>query len=331
MKRREWIIKAGLGLAVWKLPRYVYSNKYAMKQKTNFDVIIIGGSYAGLSAAMALGRSLRHVLVIDSGLPCNRYTPHSHNFITHDGAVPAEIAAKAKSQVLEYNTVTYHQDIALSGQKTNNGYEINTQSGSTFHAKKLVFATGVRDIFPAIKGFENCWGKSVIHCPYCHGYEFKGQKTAILANGERAMHIAGLVDNLTKDLTIITRGEADFSEEQWRTLERNKIRAIEREVVEIKHRNGQINAILFDDGTPENYDAAYAAIPFEQHCGIPESLGCGLTETGHLQVDQFQQTTVDGIFAAGDCTAMLRTVAYAVSTGNLAGAMVNHQLVQGSF
>lgn len=331
MKRRDWIIKAGIGLAIWKLPLNVYSKNYAMNEQTNFDVIIIGGSYAGLSAAMALGRSLRNVLVIDSGLPCNRYTPHSHNFITHDGAVPSEIAAKAKSQVLEYKTVTYYQDIALSGQKINTGYQINTRSGKTFQAKKLVFATGVRDVFPAVKGFAESWGKSVIHCPYCHGYEFKGQKTAILANGEKAIHVAGLVDNLTKDLTVITRGKADFSEEQWKTLERNNIRVIEQEVVEIKHDNGQIKAVVFDDGTYENYDAAYAAIPFEQHCSIPESLGCVLSETGHLQVDQFQQTSVDGIFAAGDCTAMLRTVAYAVSTGNLAGAMVNHQLVKESF
>ncbi len=331
MKRRDWIIKAGIGLAIWKLPLNVYSKKYAMKEQTNFDVIIIGGSYAGLSAAMSLGRSLRGVLIVDSGLPCNRYTPHSHNFITHDGAVPREIAAKAKSQVLKYKTVTYHQDIALSGQKINNGYQINTRSGKTFQGKKLVFATGVRDVFPAIKGFEECWGKSVIHCPYCHGYEFKGQKTAILANGERAIHIAGLVHNLTEDLSIVTRGKADFSEEQWKTLERNNIRVIEREVVEISHHNGQINAVIFDDGTHENYDVAYAAIPFEQHCAIPVSLGCELTEMGHLKVDQFQQTTIEGIFASGDCSAMLRTVAYAVSTGNLAGAMVNHQLVQDGF
>ncbi|WP_099365414.1 NAD(P)/FAD-dependent oxidoreductase [Sphingobacterium sp. 1.A.4] len=298
-----------------------------MKEKTNFDVIIIGGSYAGLSAAMSLGRSLREVLIVDSGLPCNRYTPHSHNFITHDGAVPGDIAAKAKSQVLEYRTVSYHQDIALSGQKINTGYQINTRSGKTFQAKKLIFATGVRDIFPAIKGFEESWGKSLIHCPYCHGYEVKGQKTAILANGERALHVGGLVDNLTKDLTVITRGKADFSEEQWKSLERNRIRVIERDVVEVMHHNGQIKAVLFDDGTQENYDAAYAAIPFEQHCDIPVSLGCELTQAGHLKVDQFHQTTVGGIFAAGDCTSMFRSVANAVSTGNLAGAMVNHQLV----
>ncbi len=308
-----------------------YSKKYAMKEKTNFDVIIIGGSYAGLSAAMSLGRSLREVLIVDSGLPCNRYTPHSHNFITHDGAVPGEIAAKAKSQVLEYRTVAYHQDIALSGQKINTGYQINTRSGKTFQAKKLIFATGVRDIFPAIKGFEESWGKSLIHCPYCHGYEVKGQKTAILANGERAIHVGGLVDNLTKDLTVITRGKADFSEEQWKSLERNRIRVIERDVVEVMHHNGQIKAVLFDDGTHENYDAAYAAIPFEQHCDIPVSLGCELTQAGHLKVDQFHQTTVGGIFAAGDCTSMFRSVANAVSTGNLAGAMANHQLVQDSF
>src|SRR5690606_911209 len=117
-----------------------------MKDSKDFDVIIIGGSYAGLSAAMALGRSLKSVLIIDSGEPCNRYTPHSHNFITQDGAVPATIAAIAKDQVLQYGTVTFQHDLATLGKKTEKGFEINTGSGAVFSAKKLIFATGVKDV-----------------------------------------------------------------------------------------------------------------------------------------------------------------------------------------
>ena len=124
-----------------------------MKDDKSYEVIIIGGSYAGLSAAMALGRSLRSVLVIDSGLPCNRQTPHSHNFITHDGEKPQNIVKKAREEVLNYTGVKLHKGVAVSGKKTSVGFEIATESGEIFNAKKLIFATGVEDIITSIQGF----------------------------------------------------------------------------------------------------------------------------------------------------------------------------------
>ncbi len=163
----------------------------------NFDVIIIGGSYAGLSAAMTLGRSLRHVLIIDSGLPCNRQTPHSHNFLTRDGETPKAITAIAKEQVLQYPTVQFIEETAITAQELETGFRIVTQSGKAFTALKLIIASGIKDIHPDIEGFTECWGISVIHCPYCHGYEFHHQPTAIMANGERAVHLSILVHNLT--------------------------------------------------------------------------------------------------------------------------------------
>ncbi|PRD57114.1 NAD(P)/FAD-dependent oxidoreductase [Sphingobacterium gobiense] len=302
-----------------------------MVQNHAIDVIIVGGSYAGLSAAMALGRSLKNVLVIDSGKPCNRYTPHSHNFITHDGSVPADIAAKAKEQVLKYKTVKFYDDLAVHGFKTEKGFDIHTHSGEIFSAKKLIFATGVKDIFPDIEGFEACWGKSVIHCPYCHGYEVRGKKTAIVANGERAVHLTSLVNNLSQHITIIPGGKPEFTEEQLDKLGKHKIRVIEKEVREILHENGQITSLVFKDNTLENFDAAYAAIPFEQHCDIPINLGCELTEMGHLQVDAFQKTTVAGVYACGDNTSPMRSVSNAVAAGTLVGAMVNSELTQEMF
>jgi thioredoxin reductase len=331
---RRTIIKQG-GLALTALaipfPLTAFTKFNTMTDKNQFDVIIIGGSYAGLSAAMALGRSLKNVLIIDGGKPCNRYTPHSHNFITHDGAVPSEIATKAKEQVLNYNTVKFFDGLAVAGKKTNNGFEIQTKSGDKFSAKKLVFATGVKDIFPNIKGFEDCWGKSVIHCPYCHGYEFKGEKTAIIANGDRAFHVASLVNNLTNEITIITTGKADFKEEQYTKLKNHQINIIEKEVKEIKHQNGTISTLIFEDGSEENFNAAYAAIPFEQNCKISLDLGCETTEMGHLKVDIFQKTTIPGIYACGDNSSPMRSVANAVATGNLVGAMVNNELTMEGF
>lgn len=302
-----------------------------MTEAKIYDVIIIGGSYGGLSAAMALGRSLRDVLIIDNGSPCNRQTPHSHNFLTQDGKSPQEISTLAKQQVAQYETVVFHDDRATSGQIIEQGFEIGTESGSNFLARKLIFATGITDVLPDIKGFSACWGISVIHCPYCHGYEFRHQKTGILANGDRAVHLASLVHNLTHTLRVLTRGAANFQEEQKLKLDRNLIDVIETEVVEIVHDAGYVKQLVFNDGTIESFDAVYAAVPFVQHTAIPAAMGCELTEQGHIKVDNFQKTNIPGIYACGDSTTMMRSVASAVSTGNVAGAMTNMELTQEQF
>lgn len=302
-----------------------------MKDEITYDVILIGGSYAGLSAAMALGRSLRKVLIIDSGLPCNRQTPHSHNFITLDGEKPASITKKAKEQVLQYNTVSFYEGIAIKGEKKENYFSVLTDKSDVFHAKKLIFATGIKDVFPAIKGFSDCWGISVVHCPYCHGYEIRGKKTAILAQGEKAFHLASLVTNLTQDIALITSDRHLFTQEQLGKLESHTIRIIDKEIIEVIHENGYVNQLIFNDGSREDFEAVYAAIPFQQHCTIPVELGCDLTETGHLKVDAFQKTTVSGIYACGDTSSMMRSVANAVATGNICGAMVNMELINEEF
>lgn len=302
-----------------------------MTSKKDFDVIIIGGNYAGLSAAMALGRSLRSVLIIDSGLPCNRQTPHSHNFITQDGEQPAVIAAKAKAQVLNYSSVVFLNGIAVSGSKTETGFTITTSSSDEFESKKLIFATGIKDVLPDIKGLSACWGISVIHCPYCHGYEFRDQKTGIMANGDRAFHLASLVNNLTRDITIFTLGKPDFTPEQISRLQKHNIKIIENKISEIEHDKGIIKSVVFDDGSKAAFGAIYAAVPFIQHSDIPVSLGCELTEQGYIKTDAFQATTINGVFACGDNASMMRSMANAVSTGNLTGAMVNRVMTEEDF
>lgn len=302
-----------------------------MANNKKFDVIIIGGSYAGLSAAMALGRALRNVLIIDNGLPCNRQTPHSHNFITQDGEKPNVIAEKAKAQVLKYDTVKIHHDLAVIGQRTKDGFNIITQNGWDFTARKLIFASGVKDLMPNIIGFAACWGISVIHCPYCHGYEVKNEKTGILANGNFAYHYAQLVQNLTKDLTIFTNGKSLLTPEQTEKITKHNIAIIEKEIASLRHQNGNVAQIIFKDGSTFGLKAIYSRPAFEQHCKIPETLGCELTEQGLIKVDMFQKTSVANIFACGDSASPMRSVANAVATGNLTGAMVNNEMTEEEF
>jgi len=223
----------------------------------NYDVIIVGGSYAGLSAAMSLGRSLRNVLVIDSGKPCNAPTPHSHNFLTQDGKRPSEISSVAREQVALYKTVEFQNDVVVGGTKSKDGFDISLQSGKRAVGMKLVFATGIKDELPDIPGFRECWGKSVVHCPYCHGYEYRERKTAILGNGETAIHYALLVGNLTKDLTILTNGRKDFSDGQLAKLSQHRIAVDESEVKEIEHNDGQLSAVMFKNGARNSFNAIY--------------------------------------------------------------------------
>ena len=302
-----------------------------MNSKHNYDVIVVGGSYAGLSAAMALGRSLRNVLILDSGLPCNRQTPHSHNFLTQDGITPAKIASVAKEQVLQYKTVQFKNDLALSGAKASTGFVINTEEGHSYFAKKLVFATGIKDIMAPIDGFSECWGISVIHCPYCHGYEVKDNITGILANGEFAYHYAQLVNNLTKKLTIFTNGKAEFTAEQTDKLEQHQIPVIETPVKSLRHKNGYIEQIIFRDDSTFAVNALYARPIFEQHCKIPELLGCEVNEMGLFNTNGFQKTNIEGIYVCGDNCNPMRSVANAVASGNLVGAMINRELISETF
>ncbi|AWH86656.1 pyridine nucleotide-disulfide oxidoreductase [Flavobacterium album] len=295
-----------------------------------YDVIIIGGSYSGLSAAMALGRTLRNVLIIDSGKPCNRFTPHSHNFITHDGEVPGVISAKAKEQVLAYPTVEFVTDTAKDATRID-GFEVTTASGLAYTSKKLLVATGVIDIMPDIKGFEDCWAKSVVHCPYCHGYEIRGKKTGIVANGDAAYHYALLVSQLTDDLSIFTNGKAEFTEEQRAKFMKNNIAINEKIIAELVHTDGYVNSIVFEDGSRQNIEAIYSKPANIQHTDIPEKLGCTINESGLIQVDDMQRTNVSGIYAAGDCTNGQRAVAIAVGSGMKAGAMINAELAMEVF
>lgn len=302
-----------------------------MKSEFQYDVIIIGGSYAGLSAGMALGRALRKILIIDSGNPCNQQTPHSHNFLTNDGKTPKEIVSLAKQQVSMYGTVRFVDALVTDGKMIENGFEVQTHTQETFIARKLVFATGIRDIMPNIPGFAECWGVSVLHCPYCHGYEIRQQKTGILANGDTAFEMAALISNWTNDLTLYTNGEATLSDQQRTKLAEHNIDIVEAEIDSIEHEAGYIRNIVFEDGKKLPVKVLYARLPFEQHSNIPQFLGCELTKDGYLNIDPAHKTTIPGVYACGDNVTRMRTVSNAVAMGTTTGLMVNKEIIEEDF
>jgi thioredoxin reductase len=296
-----------------------------------YDVVIIGGSYAGLSAAMTLGRSVRKVLVIDNRRPCNETAPQAHNLLTHDGETPAAIAAKAREQLTLYKTVELTVDNA-TGVVQNDGYfEVTTGSAKVIKAKKILFATGIKDIMPDTPGFADCWGISVIHCPYCHGYEVYGQKLAVFGNGDEGFEYAKLISNWSKDITLFTNGVSTLSAEQLQQLQQHHINVVETKIAGINHNNGHVQNIALINGSSYPVDAIFSRVPFEQHTNISQQLGCINTKIGHIEVDGFGATSVPGVYAAGDNSSPMRGLANAMATGLIAGVIINKTLIDEEF
>jgi thioredoxin reductase len=292
-----------------------------------YDVVIIGGSYSGLSAAMALGRARRTVLIIDSGKPCNATAPHSHNFLTQDGVEPSMIADLGKRQVLAYPSVTYVNGLVTAVNGSDYKFQVSVSSGEVYTSHKLLFATGVKDILPEIPGFKECWGKSIIHCPYCHGYEYADQATGIIANGDMAFEFGRLIRNWSQNLTIFTNGASTISKEHAKLLQDLNVTIETGLILDLEHQSGFIKSAHLEDGLIVPLQVLYARIPFEQHfAGIVE-IGCELTQDGFVKVDDFLKTSVPGIYAVGDCITALRSVAGAVASGSKAGAMLNHEMI----
>ncbi|RSK29888.1 NAD(P)/FAD-dependent oxidoreductase [Hymenobacter metallilatus] len=298
-----------------------------MQVLSRVEVLIVGGSYAGLAAALSLGRALRSVLVLDSGQPCNRQTPRAHNFLTQDGEHPAVIRAQGLAQVQQYPTVSFRQDMALHIQKDGPEFVVTTESGQRIAARKLIFASGIRDMLPTLPGFAECWGISVLHCPYCHGYEVRGQALGVLSNGEPGYLQARLIRNWTPHLTLFTNGPSTLDATQTRQLYEQNIALVETPIQAVEHSQGRLHHLLLQNEVAVPLAAVFTHVPFEQHTALPARLGCAFTSAGHVQVDDWQRTSVPGVYAAGDATTPMRSVANAVAAGTKAGAFVNHELL----
>jgi thioredoxin reductase len=305
--------------------------RYSMTD-TMYDAIIIGGSYAGLSAAMQLGRARRKVLIIDEGLRRNRFAAHSHGFITQDGVDPAVIAAKAREQVLNYPTITWLSGRADSAQKLaassmDAGFEVFAK-GARHLSRRLLLATGVKDLLPAIEGLAERWGKAVFHCPYCHGYELNQGPIGVIAGSELSMHHALMLPDWGPTTLLLNDAFTPDAEQlaaltaRGTTLERCPISAI----------TGHAD-INLADGRVLSFAGLFAMAPFELASPIATDLALEM-EQGPLgatiKTDVMKETSLPGVFACGDAARPMASVALAVGDGNLAGAGVHRSLMFGT-
>jgi thioredoxin reductase len=296
-----------------------------------YDIIIVGGSFAGLAAATQIARARRRVLVIDAGLPRNRFAEHSHGFLGQDGRAPAEILGDARRQLLAYPTAEIVDGLAEKAEATDSGLRVGIDSGETFEASRLILATGVRDTLPDIPGLAEQWGKTVLHCPYCHGYEVAGGALGVLATGPMAIHQAQMIADWG-DVTLFTNGIFVPNAEQLQALKARNVVVEPASVIHVEGDSASGLLLRLDDGSTQKIKALFTAPRTSMVSPLAEQLGCEFIDGFFgpvIKVDERQQTTVQGVYAAGDAAREPHNVAFAVANGTWAGVAAHQSLIFG--
>jgi thioredoxin reductase len=294
------------------------------------DVLIIGGSYAGLSAALQLGRARRRVLILDAGQRRNRFASSSHGFLGQDGQAPDAIAAKGRAEVLAYPTVTWRSAAVTEARAVADGFLVRAGT-EEFRSKRILLATGVVDELPAIPGLAERWGKTAFHCPYCHGYELNLGRLGVLATGPSSMHHALLVSEWAAagQTTFFLDGVFEPDAEQLAQLASRGIE-LERERIEAALGSAPVIELRLRDGRTRSLDGLFLAPRTHIPVNLGEQLGCELEQGPmgtYFKTDATKETTVPGVFACGDAGLPMGTVALAVGDGAFAGAAAHRSLV----
>lgn len=300
---------------------------HTQNPETEFDAVVVGGSYAGLSAAMQLARARRRVLVIDAGQRRNRFAQHSHGFLTQDGREAAAIVAEGRAQLLAYPNVIWHEGTARTAAPSDGGFDVALQDGSAFHARRVVLATGVVDDLPPIEGLAERWGSSVFHCPYCHGYELEQGAIGVLATGPLSIHHAMMLP----DWGTVTFFLNDAFEPDAAQLAALAQRGVVVESTPVARIAGRADVILRDGRSCPM--AGLFVVSQTLASPLAEQLGCVLEEGPmgmYVRTDERKASTVAGVFCCGDAARIAGSVAFAVADGAMAGVAAHQSLVFGA-
>ncbi|WP_206758370.1 NAD(P)/FAD-dependent oxidoreductase [Nostoc linckia] len=306
--------------------------KMMNQNKEIYECVIVGGGSAGLSAALLLGRSRRRVLVCDKGNPRNAPAHESHSFFTRDGISPHELLSIGRDQLKPYKSVEFQAIGVKEINPSGNQFEVVFEDGTIKKTRKILLAFGVMDEFPALENFGDFWGKSVFHCPYCHAWEVRDEPLAVVGNGETGIEMAALLKNWSADLVLCTNGKADLTADQRTLLENHKILVREEKIIRLEGDNGQLENIVFE--TNEKIARRGILIRLKQtlRSNLAEKLGCELNEFNLIKTTNvFNETSVKGIYAAGDITSPMQVISAAVFQGSVAAGGLNHSLIMEDF
>ncbi|MGW1323302.1 NAD(P)/FAD-dependent oxidoreductase [Streptomyces antibioticus] len=295
-----------------------------------YEVIVIGGGAAGLSAALVLGRARRRTLVIDAGEPRNAPAAHMHGYLTRDGMAPADFLAAGREEIARYG-VELVRDRAVDVVRDTD-FAVVLAGGRTVRARQLVVATGLKDELPPLPGLAERFGRDVLHCPYCHGWEVRDRAFGVLATTPLSVHQALMVSQWSNDVTLFlhTVAEADLSDDDLRRLAAAGVRVVPGEVSGLTVADDRLTAVRLQDGTEYDREVLFVAPRAVPRTDLPARLGAEMTETpfgAYPVVDAQGRTTVPGLWAAGNVSGFAEQVVNAASRGYRAGAAINGELL----
>jgi thioredoxin reductase len=275
-----------------------------------------------------LGRCRRRVLVCDTGEGRNRWAHAVHCFLSRDGTPPAELLRLSREQLAPYDTVQLCEHRILDAVRAGPGFDLVSADGRRLRARRLLLATGVVDELPAVPGLPELYGRSVHHCPYCDGWEWRDQPVAVWGRGD---HGAGLAESLTawtRDLVLCTDGQGDLTDVAGRRLEALGVRVRTERIARLEGRDGLLERIVFEQGAAEPRRALFFSAGQRQASELPGKLGCRFTHHGAVDTGKCEATDVPGLYVCGDASREAQFVVVAAAEGAEAGMAINKKLLE---
>ena len=291
-----------------------------------YDVIIVGGGPAGLSAALVLGRCRRNVLLCDGGTPRNHRSHVMHGYLTQEGIAPGDFLALAHADLEQYETVELEETEVIEARREGNAFRITMEGGEEARCRRLLLATGVIDEIPPVEGIDQFYGSSVFHCPYCDGWEVRDQPLAVYAKAAQASGLAMTLRTWSANLVVVSDGPALLSGEDRGLLERHQIPVREERILRLEGTGGQLERVIFETGEPYVCRALFFSTGQRQRSAIAADFGCEFTEKGAVLTGRCETTNVPGLFVAGDASKNTQFVIVAAAEGAEAAVEINRSL-----
>lgn len=309
------------------LLRMILNAGSVARMSLKWDCIVVGGGAAGLSAALVLGRARRRTLLIDSGEPSNLPAEGIGGLLGHDGRPPAELYALGRSELAAYPSVELRNGTVERGERVDGGFALELASDGRELTRRVILATGMDYRLPDIPGLAPLWGRSVFHCPFCHGWEMQDAALGVLGGGSGGLHRSLLLRGWSEDVVLLSDGPAELDPGDLERLSAAGIDVDERPVARLIAQDGALAAVEFADGSTRAREGLLVPVTLAQRSSLAAQLGSEPAEPGPivvdaLVVDRMFRTTAEGVSAAGDVSAQMQQVAGAISAGSLAAAGV---------
>jgi thioredoxin reductase len=291
-----------------------------------YDVIIIGGGPAGLNAAVVLGRSRRKVILFDTGKYRNITSHGIHNYLTRDGIKPASFLALARKDALRYGTLIRKNEIVFARQINKKHFIVKDSRGIKYQSRKLLVATGLMDRKPGLKGFDQFYGTSVFHCPYCDAWEVRDKQIGVYASSKAGFELALALRSWSKEIIYFTNGKKIIDNKQARVFKQYNIRVINEKIQSLEGKNRKLRSVLLANGQEIPCEAIFFSNGYSPQSHLVEMMGCRLTKKKEVITNRFQQTNIPGLFVAGDASRDVHFVVVAAAEGAKAGVIINKEL-----